>query len=195
LKEALSASARSAVALTSRTDGYFGNPKLRIPIPESMKTMTRGLRKIGLKGQVDEFELAMNRSAERAAGEAFDVFAAAISQMKVTDARAILGGGETAATGYFQRTSSEELRARFTPIVQRGMEQTGLVQAYERLLQHWRAMPMAPQPQLDLDEYVTGKTLDGLFLVMGEEERKIRTDPAARGSDLLRRVFGGRSGS
>jgi hypothetical protein len=195
LKEALRVAARNAAALTSRPDGYYRNPKIRIGVPESLKPMTRGLRQIGLKGPIDEFELAMNRSAESAAGEAFDVFSTAIAQMKVADARAIVGGGQTAATDYLRSTSSEELRLRFAPIVHRGMEKAGAVQAYERLLQHWRALPLATDPGLDLDAYVTDEALKGLFTMMGEEERKIRTDPSARVTDLLRQVFGARPAS
>jgi hypothetical protein len=153
--------------------------------------MTRGLRRIGLSRQIDEFELAMNRAAESAAGGAFDVFDAAIGELGFSDARAILGGNETAATDYLRRTASEELEARFAPIVERSMSKTGAVAAYDRLLQHWSALPQSTRPQFDLEAYVTGKTLDGLFRVMGQEERKIRTDPAARSSELLRRTFSG----
>jgi len=195
LKEALRVAARNAVALTSRPDGYYRNPEIRIAVPGSLKPMTRGLRQIGLKGPIGEFELAMNRSAENAAGEAFEVFSTAIAELKVADARAIVGGGATAATDYLRGASSEELRLRFAPIVRRGMEKAGAVQAYERLLQHWRALPGATDPGLDLDAYVTDEALAGLFKMMGEEERKIRSDPSARASDLLRQVFGARPAS
>jgi hypothetical protein len=195
LKEALRVSARNAVALTSRSDGFAGNPAIRIAIPESARQMARGLRQMGLKGQVQEFEVALNRAAETAAGESFDVLAGAIEQLKPGDARAILAGGERAATEYFRSSASEELRARFAPLARRGMRRAGLVQAYDRLLQHWRAMPEASAPQLDLEQYVTDEALDGLFLVMGEQERKIRRDPAARSSELLRRTFGARPAS
>jgi hypothetical protein len=190
LKEGLRASARSGVAKASRIDGYFANPAIRIPVPESAKAMARGLRQMGLKGPVQEFELALNRAAESAAGEAVDVLDGAIEELKVGDAREILGAGGTAATEYFRRTASEEVRARFAPIARRGMRRAGLVQAYDRLLQHWRAMPEAEPPQLDLEEYVADEALDGLFALMAEEERRLRTYPAARTSDLLRRAFG-----
>jgi hypothetical protein len=189
LKEALRVSAANAVRQTARTDGYFGNPELRIAVPEELKPMTRGLRRIGLSRQIEEFELAMNRAAESAAGEAFDVFDTAIGALAFSDARALLGGNETAATDYLRRITSEELGARFAPIVERSMSKVGAVAAYDRLLQHWRALPEATRPQFDLQAYVSGKTLDGLFRVMGREERKIRTDPAARTSELLRRAF------
>ena len=195
LKEALRIAARNAAALSARPDGYYRNPKIRIPLPEAARPMAHGLRAIGMKGPLQEFELAMNRSAESAAGEAFDVFSSAIAELKVADARAIVGGGATAATDYLRSTSSEELRLRFAPIVHRGMEKAGAAQAYERLLQHWRSLPNAADPGLDLDAYVTDEALEGLFKVMGEEESKIRSDPSARASDLLKQVFGARPAS
>jgi hypothetical protein len=195
LRETLRVAARGAVELTARTDGFFADPAIRIAIPESLRSMTRGLRQIGLRGQIDEFERALNRSAEYAAGEAFDVLAGAIAELRFADARALLGGGDSAATEHLRRSSSEELRARLAPGVARGMRRAGAVQAYERLLQHWRALPQATQPQLDLEDYVAGETLDGLLSVMGAEERRIRSDPGARRSDLLQRVFTGPSGS
>jgi hypothetical protein len=152
--------------------------------------MARGLKRIGFASQLDEFELSMNRAAESAAGEAFDVFAAAIGTLSIADARSILGGGETAATRHLERTASDELRERFAPIVERSMAKTGVVAIYDRLLQHWEALPLASNPNLVLDEYVTQKALDGLFLMIGEQEQRIRTDPAARTTDLLERVFG-----
>jgi hypothetical protein len=190
LKEALRVGARNAVAATSRVDGFWLDPRIRIPIPDSLEAMTSGLRRFGFGSQVDEFELGMNRAAEQAAAQAFDVFAAAIGRMSVEDAYAILRGGDTAATQYFQRTTSDELQRRFRPIVERSMEKVGLVQLYDRMLVHWRSVPMAPQPRLDLRQYVTERSLSGLFVVLGEEEKKIRTDPAARVTDLLRKVFG-----
>jgi hypothetical protein len=190
LKEALRVGTRGAVALVSRKDGFYADPGIRIPLPGAMKDMARGLRRIGFKAQIEEFELALNRAAESAAGEAFDVFAAAIGEMSIPDARALLGGGDTAATAYLERTSSDELGLRFAPIVEKSMAKTGVVAIYDRLLQHWKAMPPGTKPDLDLDEYVTRETLDGLFLKIGEQERRIRTDPAARSGELLQRVFG-----
>jgi len=195
LKEALRVGAKTAVEQTSRTDGFLRNPEIRIPIPDELKPMASGLRGIGLRGQIDEFELALNRSAENAAGEAFEVFSGAIAQLKPADARALLQGGDIAATEYLRQTTLEDLRARFMPIAQRGMRKAGLVPAYERLLEHWRALPQAARPDVELDAYITDKTLEGLFLVLGEQERRIRSDPAARTSDLLRRAFGARSPS
>ena len=190
LKEALRVGAENTVSSTSARDGFFGNPLIRIPVPEQLETMAQGLRKIGFGQQIDDFELAMNRAAEQAAGEAFDVFAGAISQMSFSDARGILEGGETAATEYFQRVTSDELRGRFSPIVDQSMQKVGLVQVYDQLLARWRQVPLVPQPDFDLNRYVTDQGLGGLFHVLGEEEKKIRTDPAARVTELLQTVFG-----
>lgn len=192
LKEALRVGAKSAVALVSKPDGFLGNPEIRIPLPGAMKDMARGLKRIGFASQLDEFERSMNRAAESAAGEALDVFGKAIAEMSISDARGILAGGPTAATDYLKGTTSDELRARFSPIVEKSMARTGVVAIYDRLMQHWKALPLAARPNLDLDQYVTQKTLDGLFLMIGKEEGRIRSDPKARASDLLKRVFGSR---
>jgi hypothetical protein len=191
LKQALRLAARSAVDLGARPDGFFANPAIRIPVPEDLRPMTRALKQMGLRGQVDEFERALNRAAETASGEAFELFAAEIGKLRFADARAIVGGGETAATEHFRRSASEELRARLAPSVERGILRSGLVQIYQRLLQH---SPPGARPQFDANTYVSDETLDGLFELMGQEERRIRSDPAARAAEL-ERVFGRRPGS
>jgi hypothetical protein len=191
LKEALRVGTDRTVSDTSRENGFLGNDLIRIPVPEELDAMTRGLRAIGLGGQVDELEVAMNRAAERAAAEATPVFVDAIKQMSFSDARAILEGDDHAATDYFQARTSTELDARFRPIVRQGMEEVGLVQLYEGLLGRIGSLPLVPTPGLDLDEYVTGRALDGLFTVLAQEEARIREDPAARSTELLRKVFGG----
>ena len=132
----------------------------------------------------------MNRAAERAAGEATDVFWQGIRQMTFHDAVGILNGGDTAATEYFERTTRGTLRARFEPIVSDKMDEVGLVRSYDRLIGRYEAIPFTAKPSFDLRSYVTDKSLDGLFAVLAEEERKIRTDPAARVTPLLRKVFG-----
>ena len=150
------------------------------------------MRKVGLGAQVDELELAMNRAAERAAIEAAPVFVRAIQEIRFDDARAILGGGARAATDYFQRRTSQELERRFQPIVRVSMEQVGLVRLYEGLIGRLNAFPMIPKPRMSLDEYVTERSLAGLFTVLAQEEARIRSDPAARTTQLLRTVFGSR---
>jgi len=190
LKQALEVGTRNAVALTSRTNGFLDNPLIRIRLPGALDKMASGLRVVGFGAQVDELEVAMNRAAEQAAGEATEVFWQGIRQMTFSDAVGILDGGDTAATEYFERTTRGTLRARFEPIVSQKMDTVGVVKSYDQLVGRYEAIPFTQKPSLDLRGYVTDKALDGLFAVLGQEERKIRTDPAARVTPLLRQVFG-----
>jgi Protein of unknown function (DUF4197) len=192
LKEALRVGTERSVETTSRLDGFWGNPQLRIPLPEQVQGMANTLRRVGLGGQVDEFELAMNRGAEKAAGEAAPVFWDAITSMSIGEAFEILRGDDTAATTYFQERTSEALRSRFRPIVQEKLEGVGVYRAYQNVVDAYTALLQTP-PSFDPTEYVTQKTLDGLFLELGKEERRIRQDPVARTTDLLQRVFGSRA--
>ena len=189
LKEALQVSTGKAVALTGRPDGFLKNQAIRILLPPKLATIGRGMRMLGMGAQVDELEVGMNRAAEQATPEAKRIFIAAVRKMSFDDARKILTGGDTAATEYFKRTSSADLAAAFSPIVQRSMERVGVVQQYNRVL---ASAPggSALIGQFDLNKYVVSKTLDGLFLVLGQEEKKIRKDPAAQTTALLKEVFG-----
>lgn len=190
LKEALRIATERAVQSTSQANGFLDNPKIRIGLPGVLGKMSSALRLVGMGAQVDELELAMNRAAEKAAGEAVPVFVDAISQMTFQDAAAIVTGGDTAATDYFERTTSERLRARFRPIAEQAMQNVGLAQQYDQLIGRYTAIPFASKPKLDLPSFVTERTLAGLFSVIGDEEKKIRSDPAARTTALLRQVFG-----
>jgi hypothetical protein len=190
LKEALQVGARNAVQSTSRLDGFQANDLIRIALPPELEKMSSGLRAIGFGSQVDELELTMNRAAEGAAGEATEVFIDAITGMSFQDAMGILKGEQDAATQYLRRTTGDTLRTRFRPIVDGKMREVGLVSLYDNLVGRLRALPLVPKPELDLQGYVTDKTLDGLFHVVAEEEGRIRTDPSARVTDLLRTVFG-----
>jgi hypothetical protein len=180
---------RNAVEQTSVRDGFLGNDRIRIPLPDTLEPMAQGLRAVGFGAQVDELDVAMNRAAEQAAGEAADVFWKGIQQMSFADAQAILAGDDTAATDYFERTTRDDLSARFQPIVDGKMDEVGLVRSYDGLLAQYTALPFTEKPELDLRSYVTERALDGLFTVLGEQEREIRTDPAARTTALLREVF------
>ena len=190
LKEALQVGTENAVRSTGRPDGYFGNPKIRIPMPEKLQTMEKGLRTVGYGDQVDEFVLSMNRAAERAAPEAKAIFWDAIREMSFRDAQKILNGSDTAATEYFRRKTTERLAAAFRPIVSDAMNQVGVTRQYKELVGRAQGIPFLKLEEFDLDDYVVGKGLDGLFYVLGEEERKIRREPAARVTDLLKEVFG-----
>src|ERR1041385_840841 len=189
LKEALTVSTRKAVASTGRVDGFLKNAAIKILLPEKLRNVGKGMRLMGM-GQVDSLEIGMNRAAEQAAPAAKQIFIDAVSKMTIADARQILSGGDTAATEYFTTTSTDQLTAAFSPIVHRAMENVGVVKQYNQLIQNPIAARVAENQDFSIDKYVVGKTMDGLFYVMGQEERKIRKDPAAQTTALLREIFG-----
>ncbi len=191
LKEALQVSTGKAVALTGKPDGFLKNAAIKILLPPKLQTVGRGMRMFGMGARVDELEVGMNRAAEQATPEAKRIFIAAVKKMSFDDARKILTGNDTAATEYFKRTSSEDLTTAFTPIVIQSMQRVGVVQQYNRVLTSAPGST-ALAGQFDLNKYVVTKTLDGLFLMLGEEEKKIRKDPAAQTTALLKEVFGRR---
>ena len=190
LKEALRIGSGNALSLNGKVDGYFKNAAIKILMPEKLKPLEKGLRFAGQSRQVDEFVLSMNRAAEKAAPFAKDIFWGAIKRMTFSDATRILKGGDTAATDYFRGATTEELATAFQPIVTESMESIGVTRQYKVLAGRYNALPFVKSQAFDLDRYVVDKALDGLFYVLAEEERKIRTDPAARVTDLLRTVFG-----
>jgi len=190
LKEALKVGTENTVSLTGRLDGYFKNQGIKILMPEKLHSLESGLRMAGFGPQVDEFVLSMNRAAEKAAPSAKQIFWDAIGQMTFEDARGILSGKETAATDYFRAKTSDRLAAAFKPIVSDSMNQVGVTRQYKELVGRFQMLPFARTESFDLDRYVVGKSLDGLFYVLGQEEVKIRTNPTARVTDLLKEVFG-----
>lgn len=189
LKEALQVATENSVNLTGRLDGYFGNQAIKILMPEKLRTVEQGLRVVGYGDKVDEFVLSMNRAAERAAPAAKQIFWDAIGAMTFDDAQKILGGGDTAATEFFKRKTTDKLTGAFRPVVERTMSQVGVVRQYEELLGRFKAIPFAQTQTFDINGYVVTKALDGLFHVIGEQERQIRTNPAARTTALLKEVF------
>jgi hypothetical protein len=192
LKEALRVGSGNAARSVSRADGYWKNPRIRIPMPPELQRVGSTLRGVGLGAKVDDFEKKMNEAAEKAAAEALPVFVDAVRDMTFEDARQILRGGGSAATDYFRRKTTAPLSAKYAPIVRRNTERVGAVRRYNELMERYRKIPLVPKPKFDLDEYVTRKALEGLFTVLAEEERKIRENPAARTTELLRKVFGSR---
>jgi hypothetical protein len=192
LKEALRVGTESAVKLTGRTDGYFRNQAIKILMPEKLRTVESALRTVGYDTQIDELVLSMNRAAERAAPAAKQIFWNAIGDMTIDDARRILGGPDTAATDFFKGKTTAKLTSAFGPVVQRTMNEVGVTRRYNELLGQARALPFVNVEAYDLDHYVVGKALDGLFHVVGDQERQIRKNPAARTTELLREVFGSR---
>ncbi len=190
LKEALQIGAGNAISLTGRPDGFFKNEAIKILLPEKVRTLEKGLRAAGMGAKVDEFELSMNRAAEKAAPEAKAIFIDAIKQMTLDDGRKILTGGNTAGTEYFKAKTSDTLKTALRPIVSKAMAQTDVTAKYKQLMGGIPSLPFLKKDAFDIDDYVVTKSLDGLFLMLGEEEKKIRTNPAARVTSLLKEVFG-----
>ncbi len=191
LKEALQVGTTDTVGLTGKVDGYFGNAAIKILLPSQLQTVEQGLRMIGQGQKVDDLVLAMNRAAEKAAPAAKGIFFSAIEDMTFENARKILNGGDTAATDYFKEKTSAELTKAFRPVVDESMKEVGVVQQYKQLQSAYQALPLSSMlPSFDIEAYVVQKALDGLFLVLGEQEKKIRTDPAAQVTSLLKKVFG-----
>jgi len=191
LKEALKVGTERTVASTSTEGGYLGNALIRIALPEQLDSAASTLRSAGLGSYVDELETGMNRAAELAAVEAAEVFWSAITSMSVADAFSILNGHDTSATEYFRGRTSLSLEQRFQPIVIGAMNEVGVARLYSQTLDIYNKIPLVEKPQIvNLEDYVTDRALIGLFTVLGQEEQKIRTDPVARTTDLLRRVFG-----
>jgi hypothetical protein len=192
LKQALEVGTENAVKLTGRTDGYFKNEAIKILIPDKLRTFERALRTVGYERELGDFVLKMNRAAERAAPSAKKIFWDAIGEMTIDDARGILDGTQTAATDYFKAKTTEQLTAAFSPVVHRTMGEVGLTRQYQELFGRAQRLPFLDLESFDLDRYVVGRALDGLFHVVGEEEKRIRTNPSARVTELLREVFGPR---
>jgi hypothetical protein len=189
LKEALSIGARNGVRTVSQVDGYFGNPLIKIPMPEEVQRTERALRKAGFGKDVDKFILSMNRAAEKAAPQALTFFADAVKEMTITDARTILRGHDTAATDYLKSKTFDKLYRSFKPHISSSMNEVGVTRAFKEMMDKTRRIPFLKKESMDLDHYVTSKALDGLFAAVGQEEKKIRKDPAARVTELLKTVF------
>lgn len=191
LTEALRVSTTKAVAAVGRPDGFLKNAAIKILLPEKLRPVATGLKMVGMGAQVNELEVAMNRAAEQATPRAKQIFLDALRRMTFDDARRILTGGDTSATDYFKRQSSADLTRAFTPIVKDTMNKVGVMQQYNKMI---RSAPggAALAGRFDMDQYVVGKTLDGLFYMLGQEEKDIRKNPAARTTAILREVFGAR---
>ena len=190
LKAALEKGSQAAIAALGRPDGFLGNPQVKIPLPESLQRAERLLRRVGLGKYADELVVGMNRAAEAAVPEARALLVDSVRKMTVQDAKGILGGGETAATEYFRRTTREQLHARFLPIVERATAKVQLAQTYDQYAGAAASLGLLKKEDADLDAYVTARALDGLYLMIAEEEKKIRRDPVASGTAILRKVFG-----
>jgi len=190
LKEAIVRSSQTAVARLGVENGFFGNDRVKIPLPPSLRRLEAVIRSIGMSPHADELVLRMNRAAEAAVPEAKTLLVDAVKKMSVQDAKGILTGGEDAATQYFKRTTSEALAKRFQPIVKKAMQKVKLAEKYDEIAASGAKLGLVKDEDAQLEDYVTRKALDGLFVVIAEEEKKVRQDPARAASAILRKVFG-----
>lgn len=199
LKEALAKGTTQAINSLGRDNGFWKNDAVRILLPKSLKKAAKVARQLGQGDKVDAFELSMNRAAEKAVPQVADIFGGAIRKMSLSDARAILAGGDHAATDYFRRVAGDTLTQRIHPIVSQATSRVGVTEKYKSMTGSSSGLGSAlsmldgdkKEKPLDLDDYVTEKTLDGLFKEIGDEEKSIRSNPLARSTDLLQKVFGG----
>lgn len=189
LKEALRVSTASSTEKAHKLDGYFLNPKIKIPFPPEVKNVEKILRKNGFNNLVDGVVLKLNRAAEDAADDAKGIFIDAITKMTIVDAVSILKGGNYAATNYLKSKTSNNLKLMFKPKIQASLTSVGAIQAWKTLTSTYNRIPLVQPVNTDLAEYTTNKALDGLFVLVAEEESKIRTDPAARVTAILQKVF------
>lgn len=189
LKQALKIGTSNAVGIVSTLNGYYQNPDIRIPLPDDVQKVEKYFKMAGFGELVDDFELSMNRAAEQAAPKAKSIFWDAVQQMSFDDARKILNGADNEATLYFKNKTTTQLAGVFKPIVGQSMSQVGVTSKYKDLNNAARKIPFVDSFSFDLDQYVTDKALAGLFVMLATEEKKIREDPAARVTDLLKKVF------
>lgn len=192
LKEALKVGSENASGRASKTDGFNKNPKIRIPFPQDAKDMRKSLIDLGMKNQVDAFELQLNRAAEDAATKAAPIFLDAILKMNISDGLSILKGKDDAATNYLRSSTSSQLKAAFLPIVKSSLEKVEITRYWMPLFKRYNKLPMVKKVNPDLNDFVTQRAVEGLFMLVAEEEVKIRKDPAARINGVLQQVFGGK---
>jgi hypothetical protein len=190
LKQALINGISNGSDMASQLDGYFKNPRIKIPFPPEVKKVEDKLRQIGLGGEVDKFVMTLNRGAEDAAKEAKPIFIAAIKQMTIQDAWSILRGSDNAATEYLKRTTSSLLYDKFKPVIQNSLNKVNATKYYGDIVTRYNKIPLVEKVNPDLTDYATNKAMDGLFLLIADEEKKIRENPVARTTELLKKVFG-----
>ena len=190
VKAALEKGATVAVSLLGRPDGFLGNPKVRIPLPGYLEDGSKVLRMMGQGARIDELVTAMNRAAEQAVPAAKDLLVNAVRTMSVTDAKGILTGGDNSVTQFFAGRTRAPLTERFLPVVTTATVKVKLAEKYNQLAGKAAGFGLVKKEDANIQRYVTGKSLDGLYLMIGEEERKIRQDPVGSGSAILQKVFG-----
>lgn len=190
VRAALSRGAEVAVDMLGRSDGFLGNPKVRIPLPGYLKDASKLLKATGQGQQVDELVTAMNRAAEAAVPQARELLVGAVRNISVEDALKLVSGGDGAVTQFFSRKTRKPLGEKFLPIVTQATEKVDLAGKYNAVAGRMAGVGLLKSEDANIQQYVTGKALDGLYFMIGEEERKIRRDPVGTGSDILKRVFG-----
>jgi hypothetical protein len=190
LRQALADGASAAVGKLGTENGFFGNPKVKIPLPDALQKVEGVMRMMGMKRQADELELTMNRAAESAVTEAKPLLVDAVKKMSVQDAKAILTGGDTAATDYFRRTTSDALAKKFLPIVKKATDSVGLAEKYNAIVSKGGQLGLVDAGQSTIEQYVTRKSLDGLFTIIADEEKAIRQNPVGAASNIVQKVFG-----
>ena len=190
LKSALNSSTLKAVEKLAAADGFWNNPKVKIPLPGYLEDARGVMNALGMKKQAEELHLAINRAAESAVGEAKPVFINAIKSMSVQDAKGIISGGQDSGTQFFKGKTSDTLRTKFLPIVKKATERVGLAQKYNEFAGKGAKLGIIKGDQANVESFVTQKALDGLFLMMADEEKAIRADPIGKGTDIVKKVFG-----
>lgn len=192
LKEALKVASQRVVGRVGKTDGYNGDPSIRIPLPDPLQSIAGPLKSMGAGGMLDDLQVKMNRGAEQAAPKSLDIFGGAITSMSIDDARGILTGPQDSATQYFKRTTTAQLTSAFHPIIDSALSSTGAVQAFSLVQDKASAIPFGGSEvkSFNLTDFTVGKALDGLFHYLASEEASIRDNPGARTTDLLKKVFG-----
>jgi len=190
LKQALIDGSAAAISKLGVENGFFGNPKVKIPLPPTLDKVQGAMRFAGMGKQADELVLTMNRAAEAAVPEAKGLLVDAVRKMSVQDAKGILSGGDTAATDYFRRTTQAQLTQRFLPMVKQATDRAGLAAQYNNLAGQASQFGLVKKDQSTIESYVTGKALDGLYLMIGEQEKAFRQNPVGAASDIVRKVFG-----
>lgn len=190
LKTALEQGAVAAVGLLGKPDGFLNNPKVRIPLPGFLADAAKLLKTLGQGKQIEELEVAMNRAAESAVPLAKDLLIQAVKSMTVTDAKNILTGGSTSVTSFFAEKTRAPLAVRFLPVVTTATRKVGLAEKYNRVAGKASGMGLVNKDDATIEQYVTRKSLDGLYFMIGEQEKQIRQDPAGSGSAIVRKVFG-----
>jgi len=189
LKEALTVGSKNAAGSASKLNGFNGNSLIRIPFPPEVQEVEEKLRSLGMGKQVDEFVVTMNRAAEEAAKQAAPVFVDAVTHMTISDGLTILKGNDTAATSYLKKSTSGTLHEKFKPVIKDATQKVDVTKYWTPLITTYNKIPFVTKKNPDLDEYITQRALTGLFVLVGQEETKIRKDPAARVTDILKKVF------